>query len=103
MGRGFWQISGVLGALVIAGCSAPPDLENRVSPAAREAPFPKLVPTAPIVAAHGGPVTGAPGAEGLDARIARLESRADQLQRGSIVDPATLRRLEAARAAAAAQ
>lgn len=92
-----------LGLMGLAGCGGPPDFEGRISPAARAAPYPALVPTDPIVAAHGGPVDAAPLTTSLEARVSGLERKAGQIQDGPIIDAATLRRLEAARQAAAAQ
>jgi hypothetical protein len=84
-----------------AGCSPFPDLDDRVSPGALEAPYPELVATEPLVAAAGSPGDTAEGiaaAEALEARAAAVQARAAGLQ-GPVIEPETRARLDAMRPA----
>ncbi|MEO1639922.1 MAG: hypothetical protein AAFU41_11840 [Pseudomonadota bacterium] len=62
-------------AILLAGCTSFPTLEDTISDAARDAPYPTLTPLPAI------PTAGVDEAEDLNARIAALQQRADRLRR----------------------
>jgi hypothetical protein len=71
-------------ALGLSGCGDTlPDLQSDLSPAARGAAWPELVPLAPILAENDAPLLRDPAAEGLTlaARAADLRRRASALRR----------------------
>ncbi len=81
--------------LVLAACSERPDLESTITDAARDAPWPDLVPLEPLLAASAPPRerTGAPET-GLAARRDRLQQRAQRLN-AAVVDADTRSRMRA--------
>jgi hypothetical protein len=86
----------------LAACSPPPDLPMAVSPAARAAPYPRIVPLEPLLAraAQGrlaDPATGAAVTDTLARRAEALQRRADALSRAPVLSPADRTRLQTAR------
>ncbi len=79
-------------ATLAAGCATFPELDAAVSPEARRAAYPVLIPTQPVLDRRADvrvtPETG----EALERRAANLRARA-RLLRGSVVDDDTRRRL----------
>jgi hypothetical protein len=78
---------------LLTACAQFPALDEGVSEADRNAPYPTLIPLAPLIAqadALGGSVSNI----GFDGRIATLNARAAAL-RGGIIDPATRARMRA--------
>jgi hypothetical protein len=70
----------------LAACTQFPELEGSISAAARQAPYPTLLPNALLGAVQ--PVADAPDiAETLTARAANLRARGDILRGAAIVDP----------------
>ena len=79
---------------MLAGCTDPPDLDDRVDPALEQADYPALVPVEQILGPEQpDPEADAETAERLEARATGLQSRARQLQRQSGIDADTRRRL----------
>lgn len=68
--------------LCLAACAELPPLEDSVSPAALNAPFPKLVPLDPLLAQSAIP-SRAEAAQGA------LQVRSDRLRRRAIPSPGT--------------
>ncbi len=64
---------------LLAGCADVPELDARITPAARTAPFPQLAPVAPLLEAGMAGESDEMTAEQLRARAARLQSRAARL------------------------
>ncbi len=89
-------LPGLLLGLLIAGCTPFPELAARISPEARRAPYPALLPMDELLERR---ETGrlAPGAaDEMEARIARLRARARALAARPVLTPAERARLEAA-------
>ena len=79
--------------LLLAACTEFPALEGTVPPAQANAPFPALVPLAPLVAQAETPQTDAAGAEAaLAPRLSALRARAARL-RGPVIPPAQRARM----------
>lgn len=73
-----------LALFLVAACGGPPPgLQARISPAARDAPFPELVPLGPILAETEALLPRDAESEGrsLEARAADLRRRAAALRR----------------------
>lgn len=72
-------------ALLTAGCAPLPDLDRTITPAMEAAPYPALVPLAPVLARANAPGVDPERGNGvLDARVAALKARAARL-RGSVL------------------
>lgn len=71
-------------------CAPFPELDGTISEAARNAPFPRLINIDTIAAPA---PSEAPDLANLDARLARLNARAEAL-RGPVIDPGTTNRLD---------
>ena len=82
----------LIATAVLAGCAEFPDLESRITPGARNAPFPSLVPAGQITGRRSLARTTAADGERLAARAAALRARA-RLLRGISIDDDTRRRL----------
>ena len=79
--------------LCLAACAEFPALDARIGPEAAAAPYPALVPLAPILAAADSQPRAAAGVEaGLASRIAALRARAATL-RGPVLTTADRQRL----------
>lgn len=83
----------ILSLALLTGCTAFPELEATTSAEARAAPYPRLVPLEPLIAAAQetalAPETGAR----LAARAAALRGRAARLRRSQVLSPAERGRL----------
>lgn len=66
-------------AALLAGCADVPELDARITPAARTAPFPALAPLAPVLDAGMAGESDEMTAEQLRARADRLQARAARL------------------------
>ncbi|MFT4620391.1 MAG: hypothetical protein ACI9KS_000475 [Sulfitobacter sp.] len=64
---------------LLAGCADVPELDARITPAARTAPFPALAPITPVIEAGLAGESDEMTAEQLRARAARLQARANSL------------------------
>lgn len=64
---------------LLAGCADVPELDARITPAARTAPFPALAPIAPVIEAGLTGDSDEMTAAQLRARAASLEARARRL------------------------
>jgi hypothetical protein len=64
---------------LLAGCADVPELDARITPAARTAPFPALAPITPEIEAGLAGESDEMTAEQLRARAARLQARANSL------------------------
>jgi hypothetical protein len=64
---------------LLAGCADVPELDARITPAARTAPFPALAPITPVSEAGLAGESDEMTAEQLRARAARLQARANSL------------------------
>lgn len=82
----------LLTALLVAGCAEFPDLDASISPEARRADYPELVPVGDILNRRGAARTTGEEADVLNARAAALRARA-RLLRGAAIDDATRERL----------
>ncbi len=83
----------VLASSLLAGCTDMPDLDDRLTPAARSAPYPALVPVEPLLAqASADQQITDDTAPALQSRVAGLRARAARL-RGSVVDGSTRSRM----------
>lgn len=78
----------------LGGCAEFPQLDGTISAAQSDAPFPDLIPLAPIIARATAPSRAAPeGVEAaLGARLANLRARAAGL-RGPVISPADRTRM----------
>lgn len=82
-------------ATLLAGCSDFPELDAAITPAARKAGYPSLVPLDQLISgAQDIQITDETVAT-LQTRIARLNARAARLQR-PVIDSATRARMRAA-------
>lgn len=79
-------------ALSLAACTQFPELDARLTEADRTAPYPALVPLAPLLA-RADAASAAPVAD-LAGRLAALNARAAAL-RGPVIDAATTGRMAA--------
>lgn len=84
----------LLGAFALAACTPFPQLENEASANALASPYPDLVPLDGYDKRLGASRITPETATGIEARVAQLRDRADRL-RGTVVDPATRRRMGA--------
>jgi hypothetical protein len=69
---------------LLTACARMPDLDANVTPAARAAPYPKLVPVGPLLAEAQETRTARTTQAGLDARGAALRARAAQIQAAAL-------------------
>lgn len=69
----------LLPLLLCAACARPPDLDEHITPAAKAAPFPALVPLGPLLDEADGTRISTTDAA-LQARAAALRARARQMQ-----------------------
>lgn len=82
-----------LAALLIAGCTQFPVIDDRATPEMLSADFPSLVPLEPLLAAAtAGRVDTVQTEAELNARVSRLKARAAGLQ-GSVLTGAEKQRL----------
>lgn len=81
-------------AAALSGCTQFPELDASVSDAARTAPYPDLVPLGGLQARLTTTNIAPDTVSTIEARIARLEARADSL-RGNVIDDATRARMQA--------
>ena len=72
------------GVLLIAACTRMPDLDDNVTPAAKAAPYPKLVPLEPLLAEALDTNTAPTTQAALDARGAALRARAARIQAAAV-------------------
>ena len=86
-----------LSAALLAGCSDFPELDNAVSPTARKAGYPVLLPIDQLIAGAQEVQITEETILTLQSRIARLNARASSL-RGSVIDASTRARMRAAMA-----
>lgn len=84
-------------ATALAGCSNFPELDAAVTPAARTADFPSLVPISPLIAGAQQVQITEETVATLQGRVSGLKARAARL-RGPIIDGATRARMQAAMA-----
>ncbi|MGH1355588.1 MAG: hypothetical protein ACRBBS_10980 [Thalassovita sp.] len=63
-----------------AGCAPLPDLDSQVTPAAKAAPYPALVPLEPLLEGAADSQTTATTAASQNARAAALRARAAQMR-----------------------
>jgi len=83
--------------LIFAGCTPGlPEVDRVMSPAARNAPFPKLQPLDQLLASAEAGSTVTVETQTLAARVARLKARAATLQGRSVIDAAERLRLQRA-------
>lgn len=75
-----------MAAAVLAGCAPAPDLGGTIPPELEAAPYPRLLPLEPILAASRDSAIAPDVEAGLDARAARLRARAAGL-RGPVIEP----------------
>lgn len=84
-------------AVCLAACTQFPELDATVPPEAENAPFPKLVPIAPLLAANAAVVTDPEATtQSLEARVSALRARANRLQNRPVIDRSTRARLSRA-------
>ncbi|EDM71652.1 hypothetical protein RAZWK3B_19906 [Roseobacter sp. AzwK-3b] len=79
-------------ALLSAGCTQLPALDDAIDPALRDAPYPQLVPIETLRASAPAPDLGDEDRSEIDARTATLRARAATL-RGAVIDPDTRDRM----------
>jgi len=84
-----------IAAILLAGCSDFPELDAAITPAARKADYPTLVPIDQLLASAQVVQITDETATNLQGRISRLKSRAARL-RGPVIDSTTRARLRAA-------
>lgn len=83
----------VLGLIAgLAACSQFPPLDESLSPGAKSAPYPDLVPVEDLRAQAAGLQIGDQTLSGIEARVARLKARAARL-RGTVLSGADRARL----------
>lgn len=75
-----------------SACAQIPDLDGALSDAARDAPYPDLLPVEELNARVSAPRITPETASGIEARVASLKARAAQL-RGSVIDSPTRERM----------
>ena len=83
-----------LSAAALSGCSQFPELEEVEDSAARNAPYPDLVPIESIKATVPDAQTTPETAPDLETRVDSLKARAGRLK-GAVVDGATQERMQA--------
>lgn len=88
---GLIAVLGLTAAL--PGCTQFPQLDAAVTDAARTAPYPDLVPLDGLQARLTTSSVAPDTVPTIEARIARLEARADRL-RGNVIDDATRERMQ---------
>jgi outer membrane murein-binding lipoprotein Lpp len=81
--------------VLLAGCSNFPELDDAISPAARKAGYPTLVPISQIIAGAADVQISPQTVSSLKTRAASLKSRASRL-RNPVIDRQTRARLRAA-------
>lgn len=79
--------------LCLAGCSQFPELDDTISPAARAAAYPDLVPAEDLRAELANAQITDDTTSSLEARVAALQARAARL-RGTVIDQASRNRLD---------
>jgi len=84
-----------ISATLLAGCSDFPQLDSAISPAARNAEYPSLVPISQIISGAADVQITEQTVSTLKGRISRLNARAARLRR-PVIDNATRARLRAA-------
>ena len=84
-----------LSAALLAGCSDFPELDNAVSPTARKAGYPALLPIDQLIAGAQEVQITEETISGLQSRLARLNARAARL-RGPVIDATTRARMRTA-------
>lgn len=77
--------------LGLVGCTQFPDLDKRIDSNASNAPYPALIPGDKIIAARDEIQTKSVEDPALDARVARLKSRAARLRNATIDAPTRAR------------
>lgn len=82
-------------AALLAGCSDFPELDNAVSPTARKAGYPDLLPIDQLIVGAQEVQITEETVSTLRSRIARLNARAARL-RGPVIDAATRARMRTA-------
>lgn len=87
-------VAALIAALSLTGCSQFPELEQVEDSAAREAPYPDLVPIESITASVPDARTTPATAPDMETRVDRLKARAGRLK-GTVVDAATHERMQA--------
>lgn len=86
---------GLVLALTVTGCAAPPDLRGQASAAARAAPYPSLVPIEGLLAEAAKGRLDADTVAQFEARIAGLQRRGAALRRQMVLTRSERARLEA--------
>ncbi len=81
-------------ALSLSGCATFPELDATLSEEAKEADYPRLMPIGELTAAAPAARITEQTASRLNGRVSALRARAARL-RGSVVDSATKRRMQA--------
>ncbi|MCQ0092082.1 hypothetical protein [Roseovarius sp. M141] len=79
---------------LLPGCAQFPQLDATLTDQSRRAPYPDLVPLSGLQARINDTDTNAGAAPAIEARIARLKSRAARL-RGTVIDSDTRTRMQA--------
>ncbi len=82
----------VLSLGILAACSEFPSLDDKVSAAARAAPYPRLLPIQTLLARPAPPRLTETAVATLEARAARLRRKAAAL-RGPVIDTSDRQRL----------
>lgn len=96
MNDGVFPMRLVFGLCLIGlcGCASFPVLDDRLDAAARDAPYPTLLPLDPLIAqANAAPAGASPGNASMNDRIANLSRRAESL-RGAIIETGTRARMQ---------
>lgn len=81
--------------LLLTGCTDFPDLDERLTAADADQPFPALVPAETILAGAQDPSIKTDTQSSLDARVAALEQRAAVLRDTTGLDPEARARMQA--------
>ena len=87
------RAAGLLLCLLITGCTPFPELEARISPEARRAPYPALLPMDALLARRGTDRLAPEAADEMKARVARLRARARALAARPVLTAAERARL----------
>lgn len=74
---------GLLAVSLIGGCTRLPDLDETVTPAAKAAPYPALVPLDPLLVDHGDSQTTLLAGSTQAQRAAALRDRAARMRAAS--------------------
>ncbi len=88
------RLISVLFALALSACATFPELDATLSAEAKDAEYPQLMPVSEMTAQAPDARITEQTASSLNGRIAALRARAARL-RGSVVDSATKRRMQA--------